>query len=109
MRNQALAPLYLNVVKVRRNQEQAPEVWSAFKALSKEAAACPLQSKFVLEQMGVEQLAANDNGIDGVLRGNRVVVKCTGSGAKSVSWVAVAGADRDSVDLIRNKIHADIH
>ena len=70
---------------------------------------CPLQSKFVLEQMGVEQLAANDNGIDGVLRGNRVVVKCTGSGAKSVSWVAVAGADRDSVDLIRNKIHADIH
>jgi hypothetical protein len=93
---------------VANDVAQPPELWSAFKDLNKSAAACQLQSKFVLEQMGVERLVDNDNGLYGVLKGNRVVVKCTGSGAKSVLWVAVAGADRDSVALIRNKIHADI-
>ena len=76
--------------------------------LSKLAAACLLQRKIILEQMGVERPVANDNGICGLLKGKRVVVKCTGSGAKTVLWAAVAGADRDSLALIRSKIYANI-
>lgn len=98
----------LPMLAIAQSAEQAPQLWSSFKDLNKSVAACQLQSRFVLEQMGVEQLVNNDNGIYGVLRNNRVVVKCSKSGAKSVLWVAVAGADRDSVELVRNKIHSDI-
>jgi hypothetical protein len=72
------------------------------------AAAWQLQSTMILDQMGVERPVDNDNGICGVLKGKRVVVKCTGNDANSVLWAALAVADRDSVALIRNKIHADI-
>lgn len=101
--------LCLPVLAFSHGVEQAPHLWSSFKDLNKSAAACEIQSRFVLEQMGLAQLVDNDNGICGVFKGNRVVVKCVEQGPQSLLWVAVAGADRDSVKLIRNKILPDIH
>ena len=88
--------------------EPVPHLWSSFKDLNKSVAACRIQSQFVLEQMGLEGLVANDNGIYGVFKGNRVVVKCREQGHTSVLLVAVAGTDKDAVELVRNKILSDI-
>ncbi|WP_210731902.1 hypothetical protein [Hydrogenophaga sp. PAMC20947] len=88
--------------------EQAPQRWSSFKDPNKSVAACKIQSRLILEQLGLARRADNENGICGVFKGIRVVVKCTGNGPHSELWVALAGADRDSVELIRNKIRSDI-
>jgi len=85
-----------------------PELWSWFKQLSKSKAACKIQSSFILDKIGVKNLVENDYGIYGTYRNNRVVVKCLEQNANSLLWVAVAGQDKDSVELIRNKIVADI-
>ena len=100
--------LCLPLLAFAHDTEQAPQLWSSFKELNKSAAACKIQSRFTLEDMGLAQLVDNDNGLYGVFKGTRVVVKCVEQGPQSLLWVAVAGADRDSVELIRNKILADI-
>lgn len=84
--------------------DSLPELWSWFKPLKKSAEACSIQSTFALEHMGVKNVTTNKYGVYGVYRNNRVVVKCLEQGPKSIVWVAVAGNDRDSVELLRNHI-----
>lgn len=99
-----LAPICANA----HNTGVAPELWSWFKQLNKSAAACNIQSRFILDKIGLKNLIENDYGIYGTYKNNRVVVKCLQQNENSILWVAVAGHDKDSVELIRNKIISDI-
>ncbi|EAT13879.1 hypothetical protein HF888_10605 [Bermanella marisrubri] len=82
-----------------------PELWSWFKDLNKSKEACQIQSSYSLKVLGLENQVENEHGIYGNVRSNRVVVKCIGmSPNKSKLMVAVAGHNRDSVELVRNKI-----
>ena len=100
--------MFFPVVTCAHDENNPPELWSHFKSLNKSAAACKIQSSFILEKIGVKNLVENNYGLYGVFKNNRVVVKCIDNGKKSNLWVAVAGIDRDSVELIRNKIIVDI-
>ena len=85
--------------------EQAPELWSWFKDLDKSKEACEIQSSFTLSQLNLENQTENEHGIYGNIKSNKVVVKCIAiAERKSKLMVAVAGYNRDSVELIRNKV-----
>lgn len=85
--------------------DKAPELWSWFKDLAKSKEACEIQSSFTLSQLNLENQTENEYGIYGNIKSNKVVVKCIAiADHRSKLMVAVAGYDRDSVELIRNKI-----
>lgn len=86
-----------------------PELWSWFKDLNKSADACQIQSSFILDKLKITDRVENENGIYGVYKTNRIVVKCLAQGEKSKLMVAVAGHDRDSVELLRNLIIKEIN
>jgi len=81
-----------------------PELWSSFKQVNKSSEACKIQSAFILGNMGVQNIIQNEHGVYGTIQNNRVVVKCLAQDKKSLLWVAVAGSDKNSVELLRNKI-----
>lgn len=85
--------------------DKPPELWSWFKDLNKSKEACEIQSAYTLQTLGLENQKENEYGIYGNVKSNRVVVKCIEiSEKKSKLMVAVAGNDRDSVAIVRNKI-----
>ena len=85
--------------------EKPPELWSWIKDLDKSKEVCEIQSSFVLKAIKLENQKENKYGIYGNVKSNRVVVKCIEiSASKSKLMVAVAGNNRDSVEIIRNKI-----
>ena len=85
--------------------EKPPELWSWFKDLNKSKEACEIQSSYALQVIGLENQIENEYGIYGNIKSNRVVVKCIEmSPTESKLMVAVAGYNRDSVELVRNKI-----
>lgn len=86
-----------------------PELWSSFKDLNKSADACQIQSLYVLDKINVTNLVHNQQGIYGVYESNRVVVKCIPQGEGSKLMVAVAGYERDSVELLRNLIIREVN
>ena len=88
---------------------EAPELWSWFKQMNKSADACKIQSTFILQKIGIENLVENEYGIYGTLKNNRIVVKCQPDDNNSTLWVAVAGPDRISVELTRNIIIREIN
>ena len=89
--------------------EKAPELWSWFKDLDKSKEACEIQSSFTLSILNLENQIENEYGIYGNIKSNKVVVKCIAvSDHKSKLMVAVAGYNRDSVELIRNKVVSSI-
>lgn len=100
--------LLLPTIGLSHEANRPPELWSWFKALNKSSAAGKIQSVFILEKIGVKNLVENEYGIYGVFKNNRISVKCVEDGEDSQLWVAVAGMDRDSVELLRNKIVKDI-
>lgn len=87
------------------HEVQPPELWSWFKDLNKSKEACEIQSTFVMDKLKVEDVISNAYGIYGNVKSNRVVVKCI-SISENVSklMVAVAGHNKDSVELVRNQI-----
>ena len=86
-------------------EEKPPELWSWFKDLNKSKEACEIQSSYALQVLGLENQVENEYGIYGNVKSNRVVVKCIEiSPNQSKLMVAVAGYNRDSVELVRNKI-----
>ena len=90
--------------------ERPPELWSWIKDLNKSKEACEIQSSFVLKKLNVQNQVENEYGIYGVVKSNRVVVKCIAVSERSSKLlVAVAGQDRDSVELLRNEIVALIN
>ena len=90
--------------------EKPPELWSWFKDLDKSKEACEIQSSYVLQSLKLEKQTENEYGIYGSVKSNRIVVKCIEMSVnKSKLMVAVAGNDRDSVEIIRNKIIQSIH
>ncbi len=109
LRSIALIVLLLTpTVGLSHEPNHPPELWSWFKVLKKSSDACKIQSAFVLEKIGIKNLVENEYGIYGVFKNNRIVVKCLEDGDNSKLWVAIAGMDRDSVELLRNKIVKDI-
>jgi hypothetical protein len=87
--------------------ERPPELWSWVKDLSKSKEACEIQSSFVLKKLNVQNQVENEYGIYGLVKSNRIVVKCIAISERSSKLlVAVAGQNRDSVELIRNEIVA---
>ena len=85
--------------------EKPPELWSWFKDLNKSKEACEIQSSYTLQQLNLENQQENKYGIYGNVRSNKVVVKCISTGQNmSKLMVAVAGSNRDSVELVRNTI-----
>ena len=92
------------------SSERPPELWSWIKDLDKSKEACEIQSSFVLQVIKLENQKENKYGIYGNVKSNRVVVKCIEiSATKSKLMVAVAGNNRDSVEIIRNKIVGSIN
>ena len=85
-----------------------PELWSWFKDMNISEEACKIQSSFILNKIGVKSIIQNEHGVYGTFKSNRIVVKCLPKKLNSILWVAVAGTDRDSVKLIRNKIVTDV-
>ncbi|OUS26441.1 hypothetical protein A9Q99_18065 [Gammaproteobacteria bacterium 45_16_T64] len=82
-----------------------PELWSWIKDLDKSKEACEIQSSFILQSINLENQDETKYGIYGNVKSNRVVVKCiriTENTSKLL--VAVAGHNRDSVELLRNHI-----
>ncbi|WP_417539237.1 hypothetical protein [Marinobacter sp.] len=109
MKKWILALVLLSGTCFAQEPDKAPELWSWFKDLDKSAAACEIQSSFTLQKIGLENQVENKHGIYGTYKGNRVVVKCLAMGeGKSKVWVAVAGNDRDAVELVRNMIVKEI-
>ena len=94
---------------IAHESKKPPELWSWFKNMSKSSEACKIQSSFILEKIGVKNVIQNEHGVYGVFQSNRIVVKCLPKEKNSILWVAVAGTDRDSVELIRNKIVTDVN
>ena len=87
------------------SSEKPPELWSWFKDLDKSKEACEIQSSYVLQDLNIEDLHENKYGIYGNVKSNRVVVKCISiADNKSKLMVAVAGNNKDSVEILRNKI-----
>ena len=100
--------MMLPAVAVAHEQEKTPHLWSWFKKMNKSSAACKIQSEFILDKMKAGNIVHNDHGVYAVYKKNRIVVKCLSQDDSSVLWVAVAGMDKDSVELLRNKIVGDI-
>jgi len=100
--------LLLPLSAIAHESKQAPELWSWFKDMNKSSEACKIQSQFILDKIGVKNIKHNDYGVYGVFQSNRIVVKCLPKQENSILWVAVAGTDKDSVELIRNKIVTDV-
>ena len=94
---------------IAHESKQPPELWSWFKDMNKSSEACKIQSSFILEKIGVKNVMQNKQGVYGTFQSNRIVVKCLAKEKNSILWVAVAGSDKDSVELIRNKIIADVN
>lgn len=87
-----------------------PELWSWIKDLDKSKEACEIQSSYVLEELGLDNKKENQYGIYGNVKSSRVVVKCIEISAnQSKLLVAVAGMDRNAVELVRNKIIKSIN
>ncbi|WP_339074623.1 hypothetical protein [Teredinibacter turnerae] len=92
------------------SSETPPELWSWIKDLDKSKEACEIQSSYVLQALSLENQIENEYGVYGNVKSNRVVVKCIEISAnKSKLMVAVAGNNRDSVEIIRNKIVQSIN
>ncbi len=102
--------LLLSISGLSSASDKPPEVWSWVKDLSKSKEACDIQSSYVLQELQLESQVQNDYGIYGNVKSNRVVVKCIEiAAAKSKLLVIVAGQNRDSVELVRNKITHSIN
>ena len=56
-----------------------------------------------------QKFVVNQYGVYGTYRSNRVVVKRLSQEQRSNVWGTVAGYDRDSVELLRNKIVKEIN
>lgn len=90
--------------------EKPPELWSWIKDLSKSKEACEIQSSYVLNKLKLENQIENEYGIYGNVKTNRVVVKCIAiTESTSKLLVAVAGNNKDSVELVRNIIVKSIN
>ncbi len=80
-----------------------PELWSWIKDLNKSKEACEIQSSFILQSIQLENQKENEYGIYGNVKSNKIVVKCISiTDNTSKLLVAVAGNNRDSVELLRN-------
>ena len=106
--NKLLMLLLLPFTVFAHESNKPPELWSWFKDMNKSSQACKIQSSFILEKIGIKNLIQNEHGVYGTFQTNRIVIKCLPQNENSLLWVAVAGSDRDSVELIRNKIIADV-
>ena len=85
--------------------EKPPELWSWIKDIEKSKEACEIQSSYALKSIGLENQKENEYGIYGNVKSNRVVVKCIEiTATQSKLLVAVAGNNKDSVEIVRNKI-----
>ncbi len=104
-----LISLLLPLSSFAHSSNKAPELWSWFKDMEKSTDACRIQSAYILKKLGIANLVENNYGIYGTLKTNRIVVKCLPVENRSLLWVAVAGTDRDSVELIRNIIVKEIN
>lgn len=103
-------PILFLISQMAWSSEKPPELWSWFKNLNKSKQACEIQSSYILQSIKLENQTENKYGIYGNVKSNRVVVKCIEiSSNKSKLMVAVAGSDRDSVEIVRNKIVQSIN
>lgn len=102
--------IFLAASTVVSASDKSPELWSWIKDLNKSKEACEIQSSYILQSIKLENQKENDYGIYGNVKSNRVVVKCIEiSKNSSKLMVAVAGNNRDSVEIVRNEIVKSIN
>ena len=99
----------VSISSFAHTENRVPALGSWFKTLYKSSEACKIQSNYVLQKIGVTNLVENDYGVYGNYKRNRVVVKCLEQGHNSIVWVAVAGMDPGSTELLRNIIIKEIN
>lgn len=100
-----ISMLFLSANVFSHQNNDVPELWSWFKDLKKSKEACEIQSAYTLQKLNVDNIVENKYGIYGNVKSNRVVVKCIEiSKNESKLMVAVAGLNKDSVEIVRNQI-----
>jgi hypothetical protein len=81
-----------------------PQLWSDHKHLKVPPGACAELAVNVLTELGYADVVRNGHYSYGNLAGNRAAVKCVGSAEGSFVYFAVAGAQREVVEQLRNQI-----
>lgn len=105
-----LLSIILMTSQLAWSADKPPELWSWFKEINKSKEACEIQTSYTLQTLKLSNKTENKHGIYGHVKSNSVVVKCIKiSDNKSMIMVAVAGSDRDSVEIVRNNIVRSIN
>lgn len=81
-----------------------PQLWSDHKRLNIPLPACAEQAFSVLKDLGYSNVVRSGNYSYGNLGQNRAAVKCVEMAEGSFVYFAVAGAQRDVVERLRNQI-----
>jgi len=81
-----------------------PQLWSDHKRLTVAVDACAAKARAALSSLGFSGIAQNGGYSYGNLNGNRAAVKCVEIAGGSFVYFAVAGAEREAVERLRNEI-----
>jgi 3D (Asp-Asp-Asp) domain-containing protein len=85
---------------------RTPELWSHHKVLQVPATACAERASQVLDELGFQGVTREGLSRYGNLAHNRAAVKCAEIPGGSFLYFAVAGSDRATVELLRNRINS---
>jgi hypothetical protein len=81
-----------------------PQLWSDHKTLKEPVETCSTKAYRALTSLGLTGVVQNGAYSYGNQNGNRVAVKCVGIEGGSFVYFAVAGADKESVEKLRNEV-----
>ena len=82
----------------------SPQLWSGHKEIDLRHAICPDRAFNTLKALGYTDIVKDSDSASGNFSGNRAEVKCVADSRKSFVYFAVAGADKDVVEKLRNDI-----
>ena len=81
-----------------------PQLWSHHKQLTMSAEQCASKGQVVLTELGFNSIVKNGSYVYGNFFGNRAAIKCVAMAEQSFVYIAVAGADVEPVEKLRNEI-----
>ena len=86
------------------NESIPPHLWSDHKQLDIPVAACALKGYRALKSLGFSSVIQNGNYSYGNFHSNRAAVKCVANNDGSFVYIAVAGAEKEIVEKLRNEL-----
>jgi hypothetical protein len=85
-----------------------PQLWSDHKQLGISAESCALKGYSALKVLGFSSVVQKGEYSYGDFHANRAAVKCLANEGGSLVYVAVAGADEEIVEKLRNQLIAKL-